>query len=252
VAHDRTVGVERQEVKYLLDLPSAQQVISLSTGFVEPDAHGPDGHYEIASLYFDDATWSSANESFEGVKERCKLRLRCYSFAPNAPVWAEVKRRSGTTVLKSRARIPRAVAHSVCKGEVVDPTLSLDPEAFEEFLFERERRWMMPRLWVRYKRMAFTSAFGDDARLTVDRFVEVQEPHEDAYTIRPDHWRPIRMSPECVLELKYDHAYPAWMQVLVRAVDVQAQSVSKYGRGAEIYIDDRARGESWSRVWTAI
>ncbi len=253
MALDRTVGVERQEVKYLVPLDVAQQVIHLSTGFIEPDAHGPDGHYEIASLYFDDEGWGSANESYEGIKDRCKLRMRCYSFAPNAPVWAEIKRRSGTTVIKSRARIPRTVAHAVCRGDIVDPSLSLDPDAFAEFLYEQQRRWMVPRLWVRYKRMAYTSAFGDDARLTVDRFIEVQEPHEDAYTIRPDFWRPIEVWPECVLELKYNGAYPHWMQVLVRAVNVQAQSVSKYGRGAMVFLDDGMRvSAAWSKGWTGI
>lgn len=250
---EKNVTAERQEVKYLIDLPLAEQIISLSAGFIEPDAHGTDGHYEISSLYFDDDVWSSANESYEGIKDRCKLRMRCYSFAPNAPVWAEIKRRRGTTVVKSRARIPRTVAHAVCRGEMVDPALSLDPEAFREFLFERERRWMVPRLWVRYKRMAYTSTFGDDARLTVDRFVEVQEPHEDAYTIRPDFWRPIAVSPECVLELKYNAFYPHWMQLLVRAVNIQAQSVSKYGRGAQIFLDDGLSvSAAWSHGWTGI
>jgi hypothetical protein len=253
VGNERNATAERQEVKYLIDLPLAQQVIHMSAGFIEPDAHGSDGHYEIASLYFDDDRWSSANESYEGIKDRCKLRMRCYSFAPNAPVWAEIKRRRGTTVIKSRARIPRTVAHAVCRGEMVDPALSLDPEAFAEFLYERERRWMVPRLWVRYKRLAFTSAFGDDARLTVDRFVEVQEPHEDAYTIRNDFWRPIPVSPECVLELKYNAAYPHWMQLLVRAVNIQAQSVSKYGRGASVFLDDGMRvSAAWSQGWTGI
>jgi hypothetical protein len=253
VAQNRPAGAERQEVKFLVDLPTAQQVVAVSAGFIEPDAHGSDGHYEIASLYFDDTRWSSATESYEGVKDRCKLRMRCYSFAPNAPVWAEIKRRSGTTVIKSRARIPRAVAHLICKGEVVDPSMSLDPEAFAEFQYEQQRRWMVPKLWVRYKRMAYTSAFGDDARLTVDRFVEVQEPHEDGYTIRPDYWRPIEVSPECVLELKYDGAYPAWMQVLVRALNLRAQSVSKYGRGAQVFLEDGMRvSAAWSHGWTGI
>ena len=120
-------------------------------------------------------------------------------------------------------------------------------------VFEHERRWMVPRLWVRYKRLAFTSVFGDDARLTVDRFVEVQEPFEESYTIRNDFWRPIPMSPECVLELKYNAAYPHWMQFLVRAVNIQAQSVSKYGRGASVFLEDGMRvSAAWSHGWTGI
>jgi VTC domain len=252
VANDRTVGVERQEVKYLVDFPVAQQAISLSQGFIEPDSHGPAGHYQIASLYLDDENWSAATESYEGVKDRCKLRLRCYSFAANAPVWAEVKRRSGTTVIKSRARIPRAVAHAICRGENVDPSQSLDPEALEEFLYEQQRRFMMPRLWVRYNRVAYTSVFGDDARLTVDRFVEAQEHNDPAYTIRPDHWLPIEVSPECVLELKYDQSYPGWMQTLVRTVNIQKTSISKYGRGADLHAEEGVRAGGWNFLWTAI
>jgi hypothetical protein len=251
VGKDRTVGVERQEVKYSVDAELAEQVTALTAGFVEPDSHAAGGHYTIASLYLDDDRFSAARESSEGVKDRCKLRLRCYSFEPNAPVWAEVKRRSGTTVLKSRARISRAVAHALCRGDIVDPGMSLDPEAFEEFLYEQQIRQMSPKVWIRYQRTAFTSAFGDDARLTLDRYIEAQECHEPAYTIRDGEWRGIEVDPEYVLELKYDLSYPAWMQVLVRTVDIQRRSLSKYGRGAALFTDDPA-ALSWSQVWTVI
>ncbi len=92
---------------------------------------------------------------------------------------------------------------------------------------------MRPRLWVRYHREAYGSAFGDGARVTFDRQIEVQTPHPERW-VAPDRaaWEPLTAAAgRTVLELKFNTGFPDWMRTLVHGLGLRRVSFGKYVEG---------------------
>ena len=92
---------------------------------------------------------------------------------------------------------------------------------------------LRPRLWVAYLREAWGSAFGDGARLTFDWGLRVQPPSIDRpFVPEPDEWVGVPLDQPCVLELKFNGAFPNWMLRMVRSVGLERNNCSKYLQGA--------------------
>jgi hypothetical protein len=86
---------------------------------------------------------------------------------------------------------------------------------------------------VSYLREAWESVYGDGGRLTFDWGLQVQVPTvERPYVPDPDGWDPVPLDSPCVLELKFNGAFPGWMLRLVRAMDLRRDNCSKYLQGA--------------------
>jgi hypothetical protein len=106
---------------------------------------------------------------------------------------------------------------------------------------------MRPRLWVRYDREALGSRFGDGARLTFDRRLRVQAP-DGVHPYVPDEraWQSVVLGgPQTILELKFNGAFPFWMERAVHGLQLQRVSCSKYVQGAE-----QLGGVPWNRTET--
>ena len=102
-----------------------------------------------------------------------------------------------------------------------------------------------PRLWVAYEREAYGSCFGDGARLTFDRLLRMQAPPADRpFVPDPDAWQSVVLDGEqTILELKFNGAFPFWMQRIVHGLGLRRTSCSKYVQAAEQLGD-----VPWNRV----
>lgn len=221
----------RYEMKYPLDLAQADVALKWAQSFCVPDAFGDAGRYEVISLYFDTRDDRLMTSTLEGFRDRFKVRVRAYSREERAPLFAEIKRRLGRVVAKERARGTRDAIRALLHGQaaLLEP---LDRGLVFRSLVERLA--LRPRVWVRYQRQAFTSAFGDGARLTVDDRIEAQIPSlDDPLYPSPELWVPVPTDQPRLLELKYHGAFPAWMDRLVGAIGVRRSSFSKYARAAQ-------------------
>lgn len=238
----------RYEFKYLLDAEQLEWVRDRASVLLEPDRFGDNGAYTVTSLYFDTWDWRMAYEALEGMRSRLKLRIRTYGRQPVGPLWLEVKRREGTSILKSRAKVSLDEARRAARGEALEHAGDAGVVAFENL---RDRLDMTPRLWVRYHRQAWFSPFGDGARLTFDSRLEVLIPDdEDPMRVPAEGWRHVPMAPAALLELKFNNASPAWMQRVVLGARLTRESFSKYTQGA-ILVGDlpwarRERGRPWT------
>jgi len=255
----------RYEFKYLITEEQADWIREVVRCHCEPDPYGDNGNYSVNSLYLDTPGWLTARQTLEGVRHRFKLRVRTYGWTMDDPVFLEDKGRVGTSIVKARALMSRDQIEPLLKGEVrpqgyraLKASHQDDLEAFRNRMDQLDMR---PRLWVRYTREAWGSIFGDGARLTFDRHVEVQAPdHDHPYV--PDHtaWTRIPLwdapllpskGPPLILEMKFNGASPYWMTTIVHELHLLRLSVSKYVRGGE-HLGDVPwnRWEKGSR-WTA-
>jgi hypothetical protein len=228
----------RYEFKYLVPRRHVDAIREVARSFCEPDAYGVGGCYEVNSLYCDTVDLRTARETLVGQKMRFKVRMRTYGFSEADPVFLEMKRRVGTTILKGRALVSRAVARGIAGG---DPSpaggwtplkASHDPD-LTDYLAVTDRLALRPAAWIRYRREAWGSAFSDGARLTFDTFLEAAAP-DFARLFEPDpqQWQMVAWEgPSTVLELKFNCAYPKWMHHIVRGFQLQRVSFPKYVQG---------------------
>lgn len=230
----------RYEFKYLLRPEQEPYVRELARLYCDPDAYGQDGIYDVCSMYLDSWDWKLALQTIEGVRTRTKMRIRTYGFTDDMPVFVENKGRVGTTILKSRALIRRE-DWAPLVGEGLPPSrgflalkASHQPD-LDEFRNTMDLLDLRPRLWVLYKREAYQSRYGDGARLTFDLDLRVQ-PTGLIAPDRPDPtaWQRVQLDgPPSILELKFNDAFPAWMQRLVLDMGMQRVSCSKYVQGVQ-------------------
>lgn len=217
----------RYEFKYVVPHAVADLIRERTALWMERDAHGAAGSYQVTSLYLDRTDWVLAQHTWEGLRERFKLRLRYYDFADDV-YFAEVKLRVGKSVSKIRRVVAAEVAASLAEGR----TLPSDFAGATRFRMLSEKIDARPALWVRYQREAWTSPWGDGARLTFDADLEVQIP---AGTARPqsDEWRTVALEAPVIVEMKFNDAYPRWMQQIAEGLELERTSCSKYAQGVE-------------------
>src|SRR5688500_6708396 len=63
--------------------------------------------YAIHSVYLDSDTYSLAQATLQGLKNRFKLRMRFYDDKSDSPVFFEIKRRLNDAICKERVGIQR-------------------------------------------------------------------------------------------------------------------------------------------------
>lgn len=220
----------RHELKYLVSEAQAVALAEHARAFLRPDRHAPNGRYVLSSLYFDNANLRLCRESLEGVKNRYKLRIRCYSDDPEAPCFLEIKRRINQMIAKSRCRVPRSVVAPLLLERVSPARVGLrcDDPALGQFLFYCRQIDARPAVRVRYGRQSFESADGD-LRMTFDRQLATVVTPTAELGLNGAGWEAVRRQP-VVFELKFTNGYPGWVAQMVRAFGLTATSMSKYAR----------------------
>ncbi len=224
----------RFEYKYRLAQDQEELARRTAVLFMQLDSHCSSGGYGVNSLYFDTPSRDDLHEMDEGIALRSKVRLRCYSKDGAPPHFLELKKRFGTTILKTRAALSPDDAARLLEGgaprDAYDAGRGRELDVIREVI---DRRGMEPRVWIHYRREAFVSPWGEGSRMTLDTEVESQAA---------DPTRPLQPAPECwtypdldtraVLELKFLGSAPGWMQTLAHRLELRRVSVSKYGLGA--------------------
>ncbi len=215
----------RYEYKYRLPRGLASTVRACVAAHLPRDHYSslaPDGRYPISSLYLDSADLRLCRESLEGHKNRFKLRIRGYDDHPDSPLFAEIKRRLNTTILKDRSRLARDQLVDLAGPRAV----LLDP-AGRQFDLYRRLLAARPQALVRYRREAFESDGPSRVRVTFDHDLASCVTQQWRFTVQGGTWRRV-LADQVVMEIKFDGRFPGWIQDLVHRFQLHAQSVSKY------------------------
>ncbi len=222
----------RYEIKYLIDESQAAGIRQFIKFYVRPDVHSmnmPNLAYPITTLYLDSKNLKLCRESFEGHKNRFKLRIRSYTDDQSYPRFVEIKRRANTIIIKSRSKVPHTSIPSIVQGSVNGEADGNGEEAKSLRQFMLYSQWIKagPVLRTRYMRQAFVSTVDDRVRITFDRNLSFAVTPTADVGLNGQGWHTL-LPNKVVMEIKFTGYYPAWLSGLVRHFDLRQISISKY------------------------
>lgn len=212
----------RQEHKFLISRQSMDILKYRLKSSLRTDAHADtDGSYWIRSLYFDDADRNAYREKLDGVKERCKLRIRYYNF-DDSYIVLEKKERFGDLCRKTSEVISKETAQTLINGGYSGGSTPL----LNEFDALRTTRALRPIVIVDYRRYAFAYPYSD-TRVTLDSQLCTPIYSTDFFD-KDLLCIPVFEKDEALIEFKYDNEAPPYVSALLADIPKVKMAVSKY------------------------
>ena len=223
----------RHELKFVVDVHEGERFREEISPFCEKDPHsGPDGAYEVVSLYYDTADLRFFRDREESVGYRRKLRLRTY-IGGSAPktLFLEVKEKHKHLVSKKKCDLTdlSLLSDSVDLFSLgLDPVLALAAEvpARKDIEYLHQRLGLHPVVIVRYVRAALAAKDDVGLRITLDkrltgggRNFSRYDPKEEPFILPPN---------QGVLEIKSFSTIPHWLISALRRYGFRRGRYSKY------------------------
>jgi hypothetical protein len=234
----------RYEFKYLLLKERLGRVTEVLDNHLSRDRHcSTDGDYPIRSIYFDSPSMRWYHEKRDSLEKRYKYRLRSYSHIDDglsSPLYLELKGRDGSLVVKHRVRLPSEFFQNGLGGgaswlrQLLYRT-SPGNNVAERFVAQSFRYHLSPCVITDYRRAAWEDHTNPDFRATIDT--------------RSTAWRtswhglpqgiPVHITGGGgIVEIKFRYRIPFWFQRLVREMELERISLSKFQRAVEaVYLD---------------
>ena len=214
----------RHEWKHQIN-PQEDLVLSQRLGKLFPrDANaGPDGAYQVTSLYFDTPYDSALREKLDGVNRREKFRLRYYG-SDLSFLRLEKKYKVNGLCGKRSARLTREQAERLLDGDarfLLDTGDALLLELYSKI----QGQGLRPKTIVRYDREAFLYAPGN-VRITLDRDIRTGLGSVDF--LNPGVFCVRAAGPGTVLEVKYDAFLPSFIADALQIGHIRTGAFSKY------------------------
>jgi len=242
MAQTSFVKLARYELKYHIHLDDLERIEAFLRPWCALDPHSersPDGFYWVTSLYLDTPRMMLARNREAGEATHANLRIRSYgeSPAPDSPRHFEVKRWEGSIVEKTRGTIADGDAESLwhSTASVLEAAKPSDRRNLSDF-YQCAVGWnASPAILTQYRRMAWFGLLEDYTRITVDTSLRWREERGFDFSVTPSDMRPSD-TPEfflpgrhAILELKCPReSVPLWMLDLIRMLEIDRSSYSKY------------------------
>lgn len=238
----------RFEFKYILDPVTARKAeLFIQRAGMSVDPAAPHGSYIVTSLYFDNALQSDYYDKSGGFIHRRKVRVRTYSHGSDLTgnVWFEIRERYDAMTRKIRY----ALSSSEWEKFVSSPAgfLRAASPDVKQGLWPIVREVILgnkrPEVLVRYSRRPYVGIFGGEStRITFDSRLEAHPARAvgSRYGIcrKPDLWYPADYwvsieQNRVIMEVKFTRSLPGWFPELIRFLELERVSISKYARSVE-------------------
>jgi hypothetical protein len=215
----------RHEFKYVCSLGQLKVIQARMTGLVPLDSHvGPEGIYNIRSLYFDDYYDSYLKDNEAGTDPREKFRIRIYNHS-SARITLELKRKERGKTQKLSCPITEEQCRMLMAGQI--PDLPKDaPAIFQKLCLLMRTRLLRPRVIVEYDRVPYVYPQGN-VRITLDEDIRGSN-RVDLFLEDQIPLRLIMPAGQHILEVKYDEYLPDYIYRAVQVENLQATAFSKY------------------------
>ncbi len=231
----------RYEFKYHVEESLARAVARAARTWYDRDPHLPPGQseYVITSLYLDTPRMDFYKDRVSQRFDRIKARIRTYGPRNEGPVFLEIKRRFGDTMVKSRAHVPTDLWTSALVPGFQDFSSWGLTHSREKVVLDFagmcSARSLRPVVSVRYDREAYVGRMSPDLRLTFDRRLRYMPvgnvtlpPHDRDYRLMDSGTLFAGSQSLVVMEVKFTGRHPLWMEDLLAQFDLQRRSFSKY------------------------
>ena len=211
----------RHEEKHQVNLREALVLSRRLEKLFPRDPHaGPEGSYQVVSLYYDDPYDTALRQKLDGVNRREKFRLRYYGEKP-AFFKLEKKYKVKGLCGKGACRLSREEVERLLRGDFA--FLLEKEESLAREFYAKLRRGLAPKTVVRYTREAFLYAPGN-VRVTLDGDIRAGAPER---FLIPQKLLPA-LGGLAVVEVKYDAFLPEIVKLAVQVPNRQGTACSKY------------------------
>lgn len=211
----------RHEEKHQVNLREALVLSRRLEKLFPRDPHaGPEGSYQVVSLYYDDPYDTALRQKLDGVDRREKFRLRYYGEEP-AFFKLEKKYKVKGLCGKGACKLSREEEERLLRGDFAFLLEKEEPLARE--FYAKLRRGLAPKTVVRYTREAFLYAPGN-VRVTLDGDIRAGAPER---FLIPQKLLPA-LGGLAVVEVKYDAFLPEIVKLAVQVPNRQGTACSKY------------------------
>ena len=211
----------RHEEKHQVNLREALVLSRRLEKLFPRDPHaGPEGSYQVVSLYYDDPYDTALRQKLDGVDRREKFRLRYYGEKP-AFFKLEKKYKVKGLCGKGSCRLSREEGERLLRRDFAFLLEKEEPLARE--FYAKLRRGLAPKTVVRYTREAFLYAPGN-VRVTLDGDIRAGAPER---FLIPQKLLPA-LGGLAVVEVKYDAFLPEIVKLAVQVPNRQGTACSKY------------------------
>ncbi len=211
----------RHEEKHQVNLREALVLSRRLEKLFPRDPHaGPEGSYQVVSLYYDDPYDTALRQKLDGVDRREKFRLRYYGEKP-AFFKLEKKYKVKGLCGKGSCRLSREEGERLLREDFAFLLEKEEPLARE--FYAKLRRGLASKTVVRYTREAFLYAPGN-VRVTLDGDIRAGAPER---FLIPQKLLPA-LGGLAVVEVKYDAFLPEIVKLAVQVPNRQGTACSKY------------------------
>lgn len=211
----------RHEEKHQVNLREALVLSQRLEKLFPRDPHaGPEGSYQVVSLYYDDPYDTALRQKLDGVNRREKFRLRYYGKEP-AFFKLEKKYKVKGLCGKGSCRLSREEGERLLRRDFA--FLLEKEESLAREFYAKLRRGLAPKTVVRYTREAFLYAPGN-VRVTLDGDIRAGAPER---FLIPQKLLPA-LGGLAVVEVKYDAFLPEIVKLAVQVPNRQGTACSKY------------------------
>lgn len=222
----------RNEIKYVCTEAQLQMIEHRIKQYCEKDAHaGPEGIYNIRSVYFDDIDNTCFYENEDGVNAREKFRIRIYNADTNYITLECKKKRNGKNH-KDSCSLTKEQCEAILNGtfdwdmvKAREPERG-QPELLNKFYLKYSTRCMRAKVIVSYERTPYIYQAGN-VRITFDRNIAGSSAVEDFLEPEVD-LRPVMPVGHHVLEVKYDEFLPDFLKNAMQLGTLRHATYSKY------------------------
>lgn len=228
---EKQVNMYRHEIKYFIHKRQAAELRLFLRNSMKKDPNGDDtGSYWIRSLYFDTLDNKDYYEKIIGHNTRKKIRLRIYNLSAKT-VKLEIKNKYNSYIHKETINITREDANKLIKGDS-SPLLSYGERAANKVYAFMHQNIYHPTVIIDYEREAYLYTF-QNIRVTIDKNLRAAFNSFDLFK-ENIFMIPIFNNDVFVLEIKYNHMLPVFLQKVLSEFAVQKSQISKYCLGRNI------------------
>ncbi len=233
---------QRYELKYYINEEQRNIILQNIKEFIEEDPFNTSlfkddiPGYTVNSLYLDTHSQHYYYEKIDGLEIRKKYRFRVYQEDFNTDkIFMEIKRKNNEITLKDRIIVSKD------EGLDVFDNCSLfyeihkkdkdDIPVWEEFMFDKYMYNLNPFVNVIYFREAYFWNASTEVRLTFDHNIRYYNPFKQFLVKKKKHsegW-----VNGIIFEIKIKGYMPFWLANIIRKLNLEVQSFSKYCNGVE-------------------
>ena len=214
----------RQELKYTLGRGEYAAIRQRCRAVMHPDPHtGPDGTYQIASLYFDDLGDTALLQNYSGVSRREKFRIRMYN-GESGTLHLEKKVKKGGLGTKYACSMAPDELERMLAGDL-DWMKDESRPLMQELYVRMKGELLRPKTIVAYRREPYIYGPGN-VRVTFDFDIRSGVCARDMLSGRTAL---VPAAPDQVLmEVKYDAFLPDIIRMILQEGTLRPRAFSKY------------------------